>query len=179
MHISRIIQVYYGSVTNDTLTNRHEFGRDRAFNFAFNFATSCKLHSIFWHSIFLLDFCIQFLRTWTRPGVYLVVYLVSNLVSPGRKKTFNFEGTKTFNLWNGGLTGDSEGSKSQKNIQFLADPGVYQVLSWSCPGVSLVFPWSFQAKKGELGSLFWFPLGIRRAYLFLVCLSLNFLNFFN
>ena len=122
--------------TGVLLTNRHEFGRDRAFNFA----TSCNLHSIFWHSIFLLDFCIQFLLTWTRPGVYLVVYLDISWclpgLEPGRKKTFNFEGTKTFNLWNGRLTSDPEGSKSQKTIQFPADPGVFQVFAWSCPGVS-------------------------------------------
>jgi len=59
---------------------------------------------------------------------------------PGLEKTFNFEGTKTLNLWNGGLTSDSEGSKSLKTIQFPADPGVYQVLPWCCPGVVLVFP---------------------------------------
>lgn len=93
--------------------------------------------------------------TWTRPGGYLVVYLdiswcfpgvslVSNLVA---KKTFNFEGTKTFDLWNEGLTSDSEGSKSQKSIQFPADqanpgkkafnfPGVVQAFTRCCPGVS-------------------------------------------
>ena len=147
MHISPIIQVYYGSVTNDTLTNRHEFGRDWAFNFAFNFATSCKSHSIFWHSIFLLDFCIQFLRTWTRPGVYLVVYLDISWYLPGLEKTFNFEGTKTFNLWNGRLTSDSEGSKSQKNHSILLTRriqakkhSIYQVLSRCLPGLVLVFP---------------------------------------
>ena len=94
----------------------------------------------FLHSIFLLDFCIQFLLTWTRPGGYLVVYLDISWCLPGleprRKKTFNFEGTKTFNFWNGRLVGDSEGSKSQKNIQFPAD----LVLTWCLPGFVLVFP---------------------------------------
>jgi hypothetical protein len=94
------------------------------------------------------------LRTWTRPGVYLVVYLDISWYLPGLEKTFNFEGTKTFNLWNASLTSDSEGSKSQKTIQFPADlanpgkkafnlPGVVQVFTWSCPGVS------WQKKMGE------------------------------
>ena len=89
----------------------------KAFNFAFNF---CE------------------------PGpaleVYLVVYLDISWCLPGleprRKKTFNFEGTKTFNFWNGRLVGDSKGSKSQKNIQFPAD----LVLTWCLPGFVLVFP---------------------------------------
>ena len=119
--------------------------------FAFNFyrldKSSWKSHSIFWHSIFLLDFCIQFLLTWTRPGGYLVVYLDVSWclpgLEPGRKKTFNFEGTKTFNLWNGRLTGDSEGSKSQKTIQFPTDQAVSRCL----PGLVLVFPG--KKKMGE------------------------------
>ena len=99
MHISPIIQVYYDSVTNDTLTNRHEFGRDRAFNFYIQFFTF-NLYNLIFHSIYAnLD------PPWCLPG---------------RKKTFNFEGTKTFNPWNERLTGDSEGSKSQKPIQFPA-----------------------------------------------------------
>ena len=96
--------------------------------------------------------------TWTRPGGYLVVYLDVSWglpgLEPGRKKTFNFEGTKTFKLWNGSLVSDSEGSKSQKNIQFPADqvnpgkkafnfPGVVQVFARCCPGVSR------QKKMGE------------------------------
>ena len=89
---------------------------------------------------FYLDFCIQFLLTWTRLGVYLVVYLDISWclpgLEPGRRKTFNFEGTKTFNLWNGGLTSDSEGSKSQKTIQFPAD----QMFPRCFPGVVLVSP---------------------------------------
>ena len=101
------------------------------------------------------------MRTWTRPGVYLVVYLDVTWclpgLEPGRRKTFNFEGTKTFNLWNGGLTSDSEGSKSQKTIQFPADQVNPGKKPFNFPGVVQAFPGvsrCFQVKKEAEASRF-------------------------
>ena len=95
---------------------------------------------------FYLTFAFNFADLdppWCLPGSLPGRFLVFTWSQTWSQKTFNFEGTKTSNPWNEGLTSDSEGSKSQKSIQFPADqvnPGkkhsISQVLSRRLPGVS-------------------------------------------
>ena len=143
MHISPIIQVYYWQIDMSSAEIEHSIlpPAENAFNFlTFNIFT-WLLHSIF------ADLDPPWRLPGSLPGHLLVFPWCFPGLEPGRKKTFNFEGTKTFDLWNEGLTSDSEGSKSQKSIQFPADqanpgkkafnfPGVVQAFTRCCPGVS-------------------------------------------
>ena len=85
---------------------------------------------------FYLTFAFNFADLdppWRLPGSLPGRYLVSNLVaekhSISRVLRHSTPGTE-------GLQAILKGANRKKTIQFPADPGVYQALSWSCPGVS-------------------------------------------